>query len=75
MSLRFTVHEMISEKASASCGGHSGYNLSDETAVRYGHSNALVLIQIFRRRRAAIGAAKPTAIRMTDASMIRFPVR
>ena len=38
MSLRFTVHEMISEKAPASHREHSGYNLLDETAVRYGHS-------------------------------------
>ena len=42
MSLSFTVHEMIFEKASASCREHSGYNLLDETAVRYGHPFTMV---------------------------------
>ena len=38
VSLGFTVHEMICEKASVLVQGHAGYNLLDETAVRYGHS-------------------------------------
>ena len=46
MSLSLTVHEMISEKAPASCRAHSGYNLLDETAVRYGHSFIMLAVGV-----------------------------
>ncbi len=48
MSLSCTIHEMISEQAPSSYREHSGYNLLDETAARYGHCFTRLGVRVSR---------------------------